>query len=229
MLKLSGESLCAPGGEGIDVDAVRRTAELVLAGHQLGTEMGVVIGGGNLVRGASLSELGINRATADYMGMLGTAINALALQDALEKRGVETRVCAGLEIRQVMEQFIRRRAIRHLEKKRIVILACGSGAPYFTTDTAAALRAVELGAEILLKATKVDGVYDKNPTEHPDAQRLDRLRYRDVLERDLRVMDLTAITMCQENRLPIAVFNMSDRANLQGVLRGDNCGTIISS
>ena len=188
-----------------------------------------MIGGGNIIRGAQLSGLGINRGTADYMGMLGTAINAMALQDALEKKGAETRVCSGLDIRKVMEAFIRRRAIRHLEKKRIVILAAGSGAPYFTTDTAAALRAVELGCEVLLKATKVDGVYDKDPKKHDNAKRYDSLSYLDVLNQDLAVMDKTAITMCLENALPICVFGMEDPADLQGVLRGESRGTIISA
>lgn len=229
LLKLSGESLCAPDGYGVDVDAVSRTADLVLACQNTGVETAVVIGGGNIIRGAQLSALGITRATADYMGMLGTAINAMALQDALEKRNAETRVCSGLDIRKVMEAFIRRRAMRHLEKGRVVILAAGSGAPFFTTDTAAALRAVELGCDALLKATKVDGVYDKDPKKHPDAKRYDHLTYLDVLNQGLEVMDKTAITMCLENELPIIVFGMDDPANLQGVLRGEDLGTIISS
>ena len=228
LLKLSGESLCYPGGTGIDIEAVKKTADLVLAASSIGVEVAVVIGGGNIIRGAQLSALGINRGTADYMGMLGTAINAMALQDALEKKGAETRVCSGLDIRKVMEAFIRRRAIRHLEKKRVVILAAGSGAPYFTTDTAAALRAVELGCEVLLKATKVDGVYDKDPAQHDDAVRYDKLTYLDVLNQGLGVMDKTAITMCLENSLPICVFGMQDPADLQGVLRGERRGTIIS-
>lgn len=229
LLKLSGESLCAPDGYGVDVDAVGKTADLVLACQGTGVETAVVIGGGNIIRGAQLSALGITRATADYMGMLGTAINAMALQDALEKRGAETRVCSGLDIRKVMEAFIRRRAMRHLEKGRIVILAAGSGAPFFTTDTAAALRAVELGCDVLLKATKVDGVYDKDPKKHPGATRYDRLTYLDVLNQGLGVMDKTAVTMCLENELPIIVFGASDPANLQGVLRGEDLGTIISA
>jgi uridylate kinase len=228
MLKLSGEALCEPDGEGIDVGAVNRTADLVHAAALTNVQVGVVIGGGNIIRGAQLSALGINRATADYMGMLATAVNALALQDALEKRGAATRVCSGLEIRQVMEPFIRRRAIRHLEKGRIVILACGSGAPFFTTDTAAALRAVELGADVLLKATKVDGVYDKDPRRHADAARFRQLTYLDVINRGLEVMDKTAITLCLENHLPIVVFDMGRPEILQGVLRGESCGTIIS-
>ena len=229
LLKLSGESLCSPDGYGVDVEAVAETAELVLASQRTGVETAVVIGGGNIIRGAQLSALGINRATADYMGMLGTAINALALQDALEKRGAETRVCSGLDIRKVMEAFIRRRAMRHLEKGRVVILAAGSGAPFFPTDTAAALRAVELGCGALLKATKVDGVYDKDPNRFDDAVRYDRLTYLDFLNKGIEVMDKTAVTLCMENQLPIVVFGMADPTNLQGVLRGRDLGTIISA
>lgn len=227
LLKLSGEVLCQPGGFGVDGSAVARAAQLVLAARDMGTEVAVVIGGGNFIRGAQLSPLGINRATADYMGMLATAINALALQDALEKLGAQTRVCSGLDIPKVMEPFIRRRAERHLEKGRVVILACGSGAPFFTTDTAAALRAVELGCDALLKATKVDGVYDRDPKRDPAAERLSRLTYMDVMNRGLSVMDKTAITMCMENRLPIIVFGMDDPENLRGILRGEERGTII--
>jgi uridylate kinase len=227
LLKLSGEVLCHPGGFGIDGEAVNRAAQLVLVAKEMGCQVAVVIGGGNFIRGAQLSPLGINRATADYMGMLATAINAMALQDALEKLGSQTRACSGLDIPKVMEPFIRRRAERHLEKGRIVILACGSGAPFFTTDTAAALRAVELGCHALLKATKVDGVYDKDPKKHSDAQQLKRLSYMDVMNRGLTVMDKTAITMCMENRLPIIVFGMDDPDNLRGVLRGEPRGTLI--
>lgn len=229
LLKLSGESLGKQGELGLDVQAIERTAKLVLAARDLGVEVAVVIGGGNIVRGATLSQLGINRPTADQMGMLGTAINALALQDMLEKQGASTRVCSGLDMRQVSEAFIRRRAMRHLEKGRIVILSCGSGAPFFTTDTAAALRAVELGCDALLKATKVDGVYDKDPKRFDDAQRLPRLTYMEVMTRGLEVMDKTAITLCMENSLPITVFDMNDPNNLIGVLRGGNFGTVISS
>lgn len=229
MLKLSGESLCKPGGQGIDVDAVQSAARIALDVFEAGCEVAVVIGGGNLLRGAQLSGLGINRATADYMGMLGTAINAMALQDALEKHGLETRICSGLDIHQVAEPFIRRRAIRHLERGRVVILSCGSGAPYFTTDTAAALRAVELGAEVLLKATKVDGVYDRDPKKHADAVRFTHLTYMDVMNRGLSVMDKTAITLCMENSLPIVVFDMNRRDGLADVLRGRPVGTMISA
>lgn len=229
LLKLSGESLCRPGELGLDVDAIHRAAELVLSAHRLGAEVAVVIGGGNMVRGATLSALGINRATADQMGMLGTAINGLALQDALEKREVQTRVCSGLEMRQVSEVFIRRKAMRHLELGRVVILSCGTGAPFFTTDTAAALRAIELNCSVLLKATKVDGVYDKDPKRHSDAQRLPRLRYMEVMTRGLEVMDRTAITLCMENAMPIVVFDMNDPSQLTGVLQGGNFGTVITA
>jgi uridylate kinase len=227
LLKLSGEVLCQPGGFGIDGEATNRAARLVIAAKEMGSQVAVVIGGGNFIRGAQLSPLGINRATADYMGMLATAINAMALQDALEKLGSQTRVCSGLDIPKVMEPFIRRRAERHLEKGRIVILACGSGAPFFTTDTAAALRAVELGCHALLKATKVEGVYDKDPKKHKDAERITRLSYMEVMNRGLSVMDKTAITMCMENKLPIIVFGMDDPENLKGVLRGEARGTLI--
>ena len=227
LLKLSGEVLCNQGGFGIDGEAVDRAARLVMVAKRAGCEVAVVIGGGNFIRGAQLAPLGINRATADYMGMLATAVNSLALQDALEKMDVQTRVCSGLDIPKVMEPFIRRRAVRHLEKGRIVILACGSGAPFFTTDTASALRAVELGCEVLLKATKVDGVYDRDPNKDTDAQRLDELTYMDVMNRGLEVMDKTAITMCMENRLPICVFGMADPDNLRGILRGEPRGTTI--
>lgn len=228
MLKLSGESLCAPGGQGIDVEAVRRTAELVLVPRELGVQVAVVIGGGNIVRGAQMAPLGINRGTADYMGMLATAINALALQDVVEKMGGKTRVLSGLDIHKVAEPFIRRRADRHLEKGRVVILACGSGAPYFTTDTAAALRAIELGADALLKATKVDGVYDKDPALHPDAHRLNRLSYMEVMNRGLGIMDKTAITLCMEHGMPVVVFKLGDTDSLRGVLRQEGDGTIIA-
>jgi uridylate kinase len=228
LLKLSGESLCAPGGSGIDVEAVDRAADLILVCIRENVEVAVVIGGGNIMRGSQMSRLGINRATADYMGMLATAMNAMALQDAIEKKGVATRVLSAINIQEVAEPFIRRRAIRHLEKARVVILACGTGAPFVTTDTAAALRAAELGAEVVLKATKVDGVFDKDPRKHADAEAFTRLSYMDVLNRGLDVMDKTAVTMCMDNDVPLVVFNMNDPTNLLRVLRGETVGTIIS-
>jgi uridylate kinase len=192
-----------------------------------GVETAIVIGGGNMIRGATLSQLGINRATADYMGMLGTAINAMALQDVLESRGIPTRVLSAVTISEVAEPFIRRRALRHLEKGRVVILACGTGAPYVTTDTAAALRANELGAEVVLKATKVDGVYDRDPRKHDDASAFDHITYMDVINKHLNVMDRTAITMCMENDVPLVVFNMNDPTNLVRILEGQRVGTIV--
>ena len=229
LLKISGESLCGPDSQGIDIDFVGRTADLVTVATAMGVQVAIVIGGGNIIRGAQLSKLGINRATADYMGMLGTAINALALQDALEKKGLDTRICSGLDINQVAEPFVRRRAVRHLERGRAVILACGSGAPYFTTDTAAALRAMELGAEVLLKATKVDGVYDKDPKVHEDASRIPAISYMDVMNRGLGIMDKTAITLCMENNLPIVVFDLNTPDDFRGVLQKKSVGTIISA
>ena len=227
LLKLSGESLCAPGGQGIDVDAVSRAADLIAVCVKRGVETAIVIGGGNMIRGATLSQLGINRATADYMGMLGTAINAMALQDVLESRGIPTRVLSAVTISEVAEPFIRRRALRHLEKGRVVILACGTGAPYVTTDTAAALRANELGAEVVLKATKVDGVYDRDPRKHDDAAAFDHITYMDVINKHLNVMDRTAITMGMENDVPLVVFNMNDPTNLVRILEGQRVGTIV--
>lgn len=228
LLKLSGESLCAPGGQGIDVEAVDRAAELILVCVRENVEVAVVIGGGNIMRGSQLSQLGITRATADYMGMLATAINAMALQDAIEKKGVATRTLSAITIQEVAEPFIRRRALRHLEKGRVVILACGTGAPFVTTDTAAALRAAELGAEVVLKATKVDGVFSKDPRKHADAEAYTKLEYMDVIRRGLDVMDKTAVTMCMDNDVPLVVFNMNDPKNLLRVLRGEAVGTIIS-
>ncbi|MSR74704.1 MAG: UMP kinase [Planctomycetes bacterium] len=228
LLKLSGESLCEPGGHGIDLVAVRRAAELVKTAHVTGAQIAVVLGGGNIMRGAQIAPLGINRATADQMGMLATAINSMALQDALEKLGVPTRVCSGIDIREVMEPFIRRRAMRHLEKGRVVILSCGTGRPFFTTDTAAAVRAKELDCEVLLKATKVDGVYDSDPRKNPNAKRYARINYIDVITQGLEVMDKTAITTCMEHRLPIVVFDMSVQGNLVKVLSGAEVGTLVS-
>jgi uridylate kinase len=206
LLKLSGESLCNKGGQGIDIEAVGRAAELIMVSTAAGVQTAVVIGGGNIVRGSQLAQFGINRATADYMGMMATAINALALQDVLEKKGVAT----------------------HLEKGRVVIVACGTGTPYVTTDTAAALRANELSCEVVLKATKVAGVYSKDPNKHPDAEVIHELSYLDVINRHIEVMDKTAITMCMETNLPLVVFNMEPKENLQRVLRGEAVGTIIT-
>jgi uridylate kinase len=228
MLKLSGEALCNKGGQGVDIEAVSRAAELIMVPMAEGVQTAVVIGGGNIVRGSQISKFGVNRATADYMGMMATAINSLALQDVLEKKGVATRVLSAIQMHEVAEPFIRRRAIRHLEKGRVVIVACGTGTPFFTTDTAAAVRANELGCEVVLKATKVEGVYSKDPHKYPDAEVLHELTYLEVINRGLEVMDKTAITMCMENSLPLVVFNMESNDNLRKVLRGEAVGTIIT-
>jgi len=230
LLKLSGEALGDPAtGHGIHPEAVHTIARQVARVAGLGVEIAIVCGGGNILRGAEFSELGGGRAGADYMGMLGTVINGLALSDALEQSGLRTRVLTALEIRQVAEPFVRRRALAHLEKGRVVILAGGTGNPFFTTDTAAALRATELACEVLLKATKVDGVYTADPKRDPRAQRYEELSYMDVLSQGLRVMDGTAITLCMENRLPVVVFNMLEEGNLERVVRGERLGTKIRS
>jgi uridylate kinase len=227
VLKLSGESFCPPGGYGIQIDEVNWIAQEVARVHSLGVETALVVGGGNILRGAQMSEQGINRATADQMGMLATVINALALQHAVEARGIETRVLSAIEMHQVAEPFVRRRAIRHLEKGRVAILAGGTGNPYFTTDTTAALRATELGAEVLLKATKVDGVYTQDPLRFPKSTKYRKLGYMAVLNQHLSVMDRTAITLCMENDLPIVVFSVRTAGNIERVVRGEDIGTLI--
>jgi uridylate kinase len=228
LLKLSGEALGeADSGHGIDSDSVASIARQVARVAKKGVEVALVSGGGNILRGASFSGAGMDRASADYMGMLGTVINALALSAAIEKEGVETRVLSALEIHQVAEPFVRRRALTHLEKGRVVILAGGTGNPFFTTDTAAALRAKELGCEVLLKATKVDGVYSSDPKQDPTAERFEELTYMDVLQRGLKVMDGTAITLCMEGELPVVIFNMFEEGNIERVVRGENLGTTI--
>jgi uridylate kinase len=230
LLKLSGEALGEPAsGQGIDPDAVRSIARQVARVAGLGVEIAIVCGGGNILRGAEFSRLGSARASADYMGMLGTVINGLALSDALEQQGLQTRVMSAIEIRQVAEPFVRRVALSHLEKGRVVILSAGTGNPFFTTDTAASLRATELACEVLLKATKVDGVYTADPKRDPQAKRYEELSYMDVLQQGLRVMDGTAITLCMENRLPVVVFNMFEEGNLERVIRGERLGTRIRS
>jgi len=229
MLKLSGEALCGtPGGYGVDPATLHGFAEELADVQRADVEVGVVIGGGNIFRGLRGSAAGMDRASADYMGMLATVINALALQDALEKVGVNTRVQSALEIRQVAEPYIRRRAVRHLEKGRIVIFAAGTGNPYFSTDTAAALRAMEIHAEVLCKATKVEGVYDRDPMRHPDAKLHRRLSYQTYLKERIGVMDSTAVTLCQENRLPIRVFSMAQPGNIKRVALGEDVGTLVT-
>lgn len=229
ILKFSGEALVAEGGFGIDPVIVNKLArDIANVQRDPGAEMAVVIGGGNIWRGMSASTRGMDRATADYMGMLATVLNSLALQDALEQAGVETRVQTAVDMHQIAEPFIRRRAIRHMEKGRVVILAAGTGNPYFTTDTAAALRAAELGAEVILMAKNgVDGVYDSDPKTNPDAKRFEHLSYQDVLERDLRVMDAAAVALCRDNNLPIIVFDVQQDGNIQRAARGEKVGTRI--
>ena len=228
LLKLSGEALAGPLGTGIDPQQADVIAQRVKDVHALGIELAIVIGAGNLWRGRLGLDRGMDRATADYMGMLGTVMNALALMDAIERSEVPTRVQTAIEMRAVAEPYIRRRAIRHLEKGRVVIMAAGTGNPYFSTDTAAALRAMELGAEVVIKATKVDGVYDKDPKIHADAQRFDTLSYIDTLNRRLEVMDSTAISLCMENNLPILVLDFWQEEALTKALQGKPVGTLVS-
>ena len=224
LLKISGESL-GENGSGVSPQVVAEVAEQIARVHRLGVEVAVVCGGGNLMRGAEFAKMGTNRTTADHMGMLGTAINALALQDGLERAGVETRACCAVEMKTVAEPYIRRRVIRHLEKGRAVVLAGGTGNPYFTTDTAAALRATELGVDAIFKATKVDGVYTADPEKDPSAEKFDRLSFREALDRDLKVMDRTAFTLCMENHMPIMVFDMFTAGNMERAVRGEAIGT----
>lgn len=224
LLKLSGESL-GVNGTGVSPKVVKDIAEQIARVHRLGVEIAIVCGAGNLLRGAEFAKMGTNRATADHMGMLGTAINALALQDGLERAGVETRAACAVEMKTVAEPYIRRRVIRHLEKGRCVVLAGGTGNPYFTTDTAAALRATELGVDAIFKATKVDGVYTADPKKDPTATKFDRLTFREALDRDLQVMDRTAFTLCMENDMPIMVFDMFAAGNMERAVRGEAIGT----
>ena len=228
MLKLSGEAFA--GGEplGIDGGVVAHLADSIAEAVREGVQVSVVVGGGNMFRGVALSEQGIDRARGDYMGMLGTVINCLALQDFLEKRGIDTRVQTAITMQQVAEPFLPRRAIRHMEKGRVVIFGAGLGSPYFSTDTCAAQRALEVGAEALLKGTQVDGVYDSDPRKNPDAVRFDRLDYAEVLVRNLAVMDQTAISLCRENNLPIVVFDLMGEGNILRAVRGEKIGTLVS-
>ena len=227
LLKLSGEALLGDKAFGIDRGFLDFLAKEVRQIHKLGIEIAAVVGGGNIFRGVSDGAQGMDRVSADHMGMLATVINALALQDALEQRGVFTRVLSAIEMREVAEPFIRRRAIRHMEKMRLVIFASGTGNPYFSTDTAAALRAMETKSEIILKGTKVDGIYDADPLTNPKAQKFDRLTYFDVLQKGLKVMDTTAISLCMENGLPIIVFDVKRPGNLRRIVTGQRVGTIV--
>jgi uridylate kinase len=227
LLKLSGEALMGSQSFGIDEKVVATIADEIREVHSLGVQVSVVVGGGNIIRGLAASHRGIDRVTGDYMGMLATVINALALQDAMEKRGVPTRVQTAIDIREVAEPFIRRRAMRHLEKHRAVIFAAGTGNPYFTTDSAAALRANEVHAEILLKATKVDGLYTADPEKDPNAVLLPEVTYQEVLEKDLKVMDTAAISLCRDNGIPIAIFNMMTPGNIRRVICGERVGSVV--
>jgi len=228
LLKLSGEALMGDREYGIDPHFIDELAEEIKSVYEIGAEIAIVIGGGNIFRGVKGSSMGMDRATADYMGMLATVMNALALQDILEKKEVPTRVMSAIEMRQIAEPYIRRRAIRHLEKGRIVIFAAGTGSPFFTTDTTGALRAAEIRADVLLKATKVDGIYDKDPQKHPDAKLLKEISYLDAINKDLKVMDHTALTLCMENKLPIVVFNIKKKGNLMKILLGEKIGSTVS-
>jgi len=228
LLKLSGEALMGDQGYGIDHRVLDAITSEIKDVYDLGVEVAIVIGGGNIFRGLSGAAKGMERASADYMGMLATVLNALALQNILENKGVTTRVQSAIEMRELAETYIRRRAVRHLEKRRIVIFAAGTGNPYFTTDTAAALRAMEIGAEVIMKATKVDGVYSADPLKDKTATRFDRLTYSDVLHKDLRVMDATAISLCKDNNLPILVFNLNVPGNIKKIVLGDPIGTLVT-
>lgn len=227
LLKLSGEALMGSEPYGIDSKVLLEIAAQVAEVHKLGTQIAIVIGGGNIFRGVSAASRGMDRSTADYMGMLATIMNSLALQDALEKFGVATRVQTAIDMKEVAEPYIRRRAIRHLEKGRIVILAAGTGLPFFTTDTTAALRAIEIGAEVLMKATKVDGIYESDPEQNPGAVRYDRISYSEVLNRNLRVMDATAISLAREQNMRIIVFDLRKKGNIQKVIMGQPIGTVV--
>jgi len=227
LLKLSGQAFAGEESFGLCPDTIKALAGEIKEAREAGVDVAVVVGGGNIIRGETAATAGIDRAAADYMGMLATVVNALSLQDALEKMGVDTRVQTAITMAEVAEPFIRRRAIRHIEKGRVVILAAGTGNPYFTTDTAAALRALEIHAEAVLKATNVDGVYDKDPNLHSDAKKLSDIEFMDAINRGLGIMDLTAFTLCMENNLPIVVFDISKRGNLKKVVMGESIGTLV--
>ena len=229
LLKLSGEALAPQGSSGIDPEAAKMISNQIKNCVQIGANLAIVIGGGNIWRGKVGLELGMDRATADYMGMLATVMNSLALMDALENIGVTTRVQTSIEMRAIAEPYIRRRALRHIEKNRVVIFAGGTGNPYFTTDTAAALRAVEINAELLIKATKVDGIYDSDPKKNPDAKKYDCLTYMEALSKQLQVMDATAISLCMENHMPLMVLNLWEEGSLRKALMGEKVGTLVEA
>ena len=228
LLKLSGEALMGNGDYGIDPDIINGLAKEIIEAQKAGAEIGVVIGGGNIFRGAGLAATGMDRVTGDHMGMLATVINALAMQDALEKHGAYARVMSAIKINQICEDYIRRRAVRHLEKGRIALFAAGTGNPFFTTDSAAALRATEINAELLLKATKVDGIYDADPKKNPDARRFDVLTYDEVLKRNLQVMDTAAFALCRDNDIPLRIYDMGREGALMRILQGEDIGTLVT-
>lgn len=228
LLKLSGEALAGDKGFGFDFDTIREFARQVKAISELGAQVGMVIGGGNIVRGSQISRMGMDRVQADYMGMLGTVINALAFQDVLEREGLDTRVMTAIRMEEIAEPYIRRRAVRHLEKGRCVVFAAGTGNPYFSTDTAAVLRAIQMKASVIIKATSVDGVYSADPKKDPNATRYDTISYRDVMAEELGVMDQTAITLCKENNLPLIVLNIHTPGIVAAALRGERVGTLVS-
>ena len=227
LLKLSGEALAGKQSTGINTAVIQQIAEDVAQAHRAGVEIGLVIGGGNIFRGIAASAEGMDRASSDYMGMLATVINSLALQDALEKQNVPTRVQSAIAMAEIAEPYIRRRAMRHLEKGRLVIFGAGTGNPYFTTDTAASLRAMEINAQVLMKATKVDGIYDKDPMKNADAKKYEKIKYIDVLNQGLEVMDSTAISLCMDNKLPILTFDLNKRGNILKAVMGENIGTLV--
>ena len=227
LLKISGEALQGNSGIGMDFEVMDRIALEIKDLVEMGIEIAIVIGGGNFWRGAPASKKGMDRATADYIGMLATVMNALGMQNALEQKGVFTRVQSAINMQEVAEPFIRRRSVRHLEKKRVVIFAAGTGNPYFSTDTAAALRALEINAEVIFKATKVDGVYDKDPNKHKDAIKFDKLTYLEVIKRGLKVLDTTATSLCMDNSLPIIIFDITKHGNIKGAITGSKIGTIV--
>jgi uridylate kinase len=229
VLKLSGEALAGDQGFGLDVDKVSGITDEIVEIHALGVEIGIVVGGGNFFRGVAEQAKEMDRVAADHMGMLATMINSLALQDALEKQGVHTRVMSAIEMNQVAEPFIRRRAIRHLEKDRVVIFGAGTGNPYFSTDTAASLRAMEIKADVIMKATKVEGIYDADPVKDPSAKMFNTITFTDVLQLGLRVMDATAISLCRENNLPILIFNLNTHGNIRRVCLGEKIGSIVTA
>ena len=227
LLKLSGEALAGSDGSGINTEVLQRIARDIKEAYELGVQIGLVVGGGNIFRGVAASIKGMDRASSDYMGMLATCINSLALQDALERLKLDTRVQSAIEMSEISEPYIRRKAIRHLEKGRIVIFAAGTGNPYFTTDTAAALRAMEINADVIIKATKVDGIYDKDPAKHSNAVKYKRISYIDVLKQGLQVMDSTAISLCMDNKLPIVTFDLTESGNIARIICGEPIGTIV--